>query len=77
MDALVAQHLLNWLVLASIYTLLALGFSLLFGVLDVIHFSHGDVAMVAPFVALLVVQTVAGWERPPHSCWRSSSRWWR
>lgn len=59
MDALVAQHLLNWLVLASIYTLLALGFSLLFGVLDVIHFSHGDVAMVAPFVALLVVQTVA------------------
>ncbi len=55
MDALVAQHLLNWLVLASIYTLLALGFSLLFGVLDVIHFSHGDVAMVAPFVALLVV----------------------
>jgi branched-chain amino acid transport system permease protein len=59
MDALVAQHVLNWLVLASIYTLLALGFSLLFGVLDVIHFSHGDVAMVAPFVALLVVQTVA------------------
>ena len=59
MDALVAQHLLNWLVLASIYTLLALGFSLLFGVLDVIHFSHGDVAMVAPFVALLAVQTVA------------------
>lgn len=64
MDALVAQHLLNWLVLASIYTLLALGFSLLFGVLDVIHFSHGDVAMVAPFVALLVVQTVAGLAAP-------------
>lgn len=58
MDALVAQHLLNWLVLASIYTLLALGFSLLFGVLDVIHFSHGDVAMVAPFVALVAVQAV-------------------
>ncbi|MFD1329180.1 branched-chain amino acid ABC transporter permease [Mycoplana ramosa] len=59
MDALVAQHLLNWLVLASIYTLLALGFSLLFGVLDVIHFSHGDVAMVAPFVALVAVQAIA------------------
>lgn len=59
MDVLVAQHVLNWLVLASIYTLLALGFSLLFGVLDVIHFSHGDVAMVAPFVALLVVQVIA------------------
>lgn len=58
MDALVAQHLLNWLVLGSIYTLVALGFSLLFGVLDVIHFSHGDVSMVAPFVALAVIQAV-------------------
>ena len=58
MDALVAQHLLNWLVLGSIYTLVALGFSLLFGVLDVIHFSHGDVSMAAPFVALAVIQAV-------------------
>lgn len=58
MDALVVQHLLNWLVLGSIYTLVALGFSLLFGVLDVIHFSHGDVSMAAPFVALATVQAV-------------------
>lgn len=58
MDALVAQHLLNWLVLSSIYTLIALGFSLLFGVLDAIHFSHGDVSMAAPFVALGVIQII-------------------
>lgn len=64
MDALIAQHLLNWLVLASIYTLLALGFSLLFGVLDVIHFSHGDVAMVAPFIALMALQAVAALAAP-------------
>src|SRR5690606_917933 len=59
MDALVAQHLLNWLVLGSIYTLVALGFSLLFGVLNVIHFSHGDVAMAGPFVALAAVHAAA------------------
>lgn len=58
MDAQITQHLLNWLVLGSIYTLVALGFSLLFGVLDVIHFSHGDVSMVGPFVALAVIQVV-------------------
>jgi branched-chain amino acid transport system permease protein len=58
MDALLAQHLLNWLVLGSIYTLIALGFSLLFGVLDVIHFSHGDVSMAAPFVSLAAIQSV-------------------
>lgn len=52
MDGLILQHLLNWLVLGSIYTLVALGFSLLFGLLNVIHFSHGDVSMIAPFAAL-------------------------
>lgn len=52
------QQLINWLTLGCIYSLLALGFSLLFGVLQVIHFSHGDVAMVAPFVALAVLQAL-------------------
>ncbi|MDP3960144.1 MAG: branched-chain amino acid ABC transporter permease [Pseudorhodobacter sp.] len=58
MDAQLTQHLMNWLVLGSIYTLVALGFSLLFGVLNVIHFSHGDVSMVAPFVVLATVQAL-------------------
>jgi branched-chain amino acid transport system permease protein len=60
MDALLAQYLVNWLVLASIYALIALGFSLLFGVLNVIHFSHGDVSMTAPFVALAMIQILTG-----------------
>lgn len=64
MDALVAQHIINWLVLGSIYTLIALGFSLLFGVLNVIHFSHGDVSMAAPFVALGSVQIASYWLAP-------------
>lgn len=64
MDALVAQYLLNWLVLGCIYTLVALGFSLLFGVLNVIHFSHGDVAMVAPFATLTLLQAVAAQAGP-------------
>lgn len=58
MDALVFQYVMNWLVLSSIYALVALGFSLLFGVLDVIHFSHGDVSIVAPFVVLATVQAL-------------------
>jgi branched-subunit amino acid ABC-type transport system permease component len=58
MEALVVQHLINWLVVGSIYTLIALGFSLLFGVLNVIHFSHGDVSIAAPFVALASVQAL-------------------
>lgn len=59
MQDVLFQQLINWLTLGCIYSLLALGFSLLFGVLQVIHFSHGDVAMVAPFVALIAVQALA------------------
>lgn len=58
MDAILLQYLMNWLVLGSIYTLVALGFSLLFGVLNVIHFSHGDVSIIAPFVSLSIVQAL-------------------
>lgn len=58
MSSLFVQHLMNWLVLGSIYTLVALGFSLLFGVLNVIHFSHGDVSMVGSFVTLALLQAL-------------------
>jgi branched-chain amino acid transport system permease protein len=59
MADLLMQQLLNWVVLGSIYALIAVGFSLLFGVLNIIHFSHGDVSLVAPFVALGAVQALA------------------
>lgn len=59
MAELLVQQGLNWITLGSIYALLAIGFSLLFGVLNVIHFSHGDVSLTAPFVALATVQVVA------------------
>jgi branched-chain amino acid transport system permease protein len=58
MEQAIVQQVMNWLVLASIYTLLAIGFSLLFGVLDIVHFSHGDVSLIAPFVALGVLQAL-------------------
>ena len=52
MDAgLLAQHVVNGLMLGMMYALVAVGFTLFFGVLDVINFSHGDVLMVGGFVA--------------------------
>lgn len=59
MTELLVQQAINWITLGCIYALLAIGFSLLFGVLNVIHFSHGDVSLTAPFVALAVVQIAA------------------
>jgi len=49
--ALFAQYLINGLMLGVIYALVAVGFTLFFGVLDVIKFSHGDVLTVGAFTA--------------------------
>jgi branched-chain amino acid transport system permease protein len=50
---LLAQYLMNGLMLGMMYALVAVGFTLFFGVLDVIKFSHGDVLTVGAFAALL------------------------
>jgi branched-chain amino acid transport system permease protein len=49
---LIAQHIVNGLMLGMMYALVAVGFTLFFGVLDVIKFSHGDVLTVGAFIAL-------------------------
>ena len=43
------QYLINGLMLGIMYGLVAVGFTLFFGVLDVIKFSHGDVLTVGVF----------------------------
>ena len=47
-----SQYLVNALMLGVIYAMVAVGFTLFFGVLDVIQFSHGDVLMLGGFTAL-------------------------
>jgi len=46
------QYTLNGLMLGVIYAIVAVGFTLYFGVLDVIKFSHGDILMVGAFAGL-------------------------
>ncbi len=64
--ALLAQYLFNGLMLGVIYALVATGFTLFFGVMDVIKFSHGDVVMLGAFTALaaFVAATGAGLADP-------------
>jgi branched-chain amino acid transport system permease protein len=64
---LVGQYVLNGLMLGIIYAMVAVGFTLFFGVLDVIKFSHGDVLTVGAFTALatFVGLTVLGVHSSP------------
>ncbi len=49
------QQLINGLSLGSIYALIALGYSMVYGVLELINFAHGDVFMIGTFVIMGVV----------------------
>ncbi len=46
-----AQHLINGVNLGSIYALIALGYTLVYGILQMINFAHSDVYMVGAFTA--------------------------
>lgn len=48
----IGQYIFNGLMLGMIYAMVAVGFTLFFGVLDVIKFSHGDMLMVGAFAGL-------------------------
>jgi len=50
--SVLGQYVFNGLMLGMIYAMVAVGFTLFFGVLDVIKFSHGDVLMVGAFAGL-------------------------
>ena len=50
-----AQQAINAIQLGSIYALIALGYSMVYGVLVMINFAHGDVFMVSSFFCLLLL----------------------
>jgi branched-chain amino acid transport system permease protein len=52
------QQLINGLVLGSMYALVALGYTMVYGVLNLINFAHGDVLMVGAMVGLSILKVV-------------------
>jgi branched-chain amino acid transport system permease protein len=59
MDIL-TQQLINGLVLGSIYALVALGYTMVYGILELINFAHGEVTMIGAMVALTVIGLLVG-----------------
>ena len=57
---LVLQQLVNGLVLGSFYALVALGYTMVFGVVKLLNFAHGEVYMVGGFAGFVVLSVVSG-----------------
>jgi branched-chain amino acid transport system permease protein len=58
--ALLGQYLVNGAMLGMMYALVAVGFTLFFGVLDIIQFAHGDVVTAGAFTGLATYTLLAG-----------------
>jgi branched-chain amino acid transport system permease protein len=48
------QQLINGVTLGSIYGLIAIGYTMVFGIIGMVNFAHGDIFMVSAFIALLI-----------------------
>src|SRR3954468_14293835 len=60
LTTILAQQLVNGLVLGSFYALVALGYTMVFGVVKLLNFAHGDLYMSGAFVGFLALSAVAG-----------------
>jgi len=54
-DGMFLQQVINGLMLGASYSLVAIGYTLIFGVLNLLYFAHGEVFMVGAFVGLYLV----------------------
>ncbi len=55
------QQLINGITLGSIYGLIAIGYTMVFGIIGMVNFAHGDVFMVSSFVALVAFLILTSW----------------
>ena len=72
------QQLINGVTLGSIYGLIAIGYTMVFGIIGMVNFAHGDVFMLSAFIALCCcccLRKCSGCPRAPPSSSCSSPPW--
>src|SRR5246127_1897200 len=55
------QQLINGITLGSIYGLIAIGYTMVYGIIGMVNFAHGDVFMVSAFIALIAYLILTLW----------------
>jgi len=59
------QQIVNGLVQGSVYALVALGYTMVYGILGLINFAHGEVVMVGAMLSLSALSVLLGWDVAP------------
>ena len=58
------QQLINGITLGSVYALVALGYTMVYGIIGLINFAHGEVVMIGAMVSLSVITALLGMQVP-------------
>lgn len=59
-----AQILISGLTIGSLYALIAIGYTMVYGILRLINFAHGDMFMVAGFIMIYITSWSSGFWGP-------------
>jgi branched-chain amino acid transport system permease protein len=57
------------LTLGSVYALIALGYSMVYGILKLLNFAHGDVYMIGAFIGYYALRAMGGPQNPVFASW--------
>ncbi len=57
---IILQQIVNGLILGSFYSLVALGYSMVYGIIKLLNFAHGDIYMTGAFVGFTILGLVSG-----------------
>jgi len=57
---IILQQLANGLILGSFYSLVALGYTMVYGIIKLLNFAHGDIYMVGAFLGLAILSAISG-----------------
>ena len=59
MDGIFLQQLINGLTLGSVYGLIAIGYTMVYGIIGMINFAHGEVYMISAYLAAISLALLA------------------
>ena len=54
------SYLINGISLGSVYAIIALGYTMVYGIARMLNFAHGDIIMVGGFTVFTIVTTMGG-----------------
>ncbi|MFA5537260.1 MAG: branched-chain amino acid ABC transporter permease [Bacillota bacterium] len=60
LQEIILQQLINGILIGSFYSLVALGYTMVYGIIKLLNFAHGDIYMVGAFVGFVVLGLVSG-----------------